>query len=146
MWFPTNSKQGLKKHLERKHLKLNNEASPKTVSSATETLKTLQKWRNTYKSSSQLKYKSDECDFWGPTTLTLEIHVRKYHSINITCGMCEFEATIYKSIHLLVKSSNATFVMKNLKMFKKWKHIGEMTMIIFIIQGNFSRKNENRIT
>ena len=82
--FQTNSKQGLKKHLERKHLKLNNEAFPQNcelcnrdIEKATEMKKHL--ISHSYKCSSQLKYK---CDFWGPNTLTLEMHVRKYNAEN----------------------------------------------------------------
>ena len=32
------------------------------------------------KSSSNLKYKCDECEFWGPNTLTMEVHMKRVHS------------------------------------------------------------------
>ena len=110
-------RQGLKKYLERKHLKLNNEAFPQNfelcnrdIENATEIKKHL--ISHSYKCSSQLKYECDECDFWVTNTLTLEMHNRKYHSENITCEFELKDSEIYKSIHLLLKSSNATFVMK----------------------------------
>ena len=31
-----------------------------------------------------LNYKCDECEFWGPNTLTMEVHVKKVHCETIT--------------------------------------------------------------
>ena len=39
-----------------------------------------------------LNYKCDECEFWGPNTLTMEVHVKKFHCETITCDLCEYEA------------------------------------------------------
>ena len=47
---------------------------------------------HSYKCSSYLKYKCDECDFWGPNTLTMEVHMKKYHSETVKCGLCDYEA------------------------------------------------------
>ena len=46
---------------------------------------------HSYKCSSKLNYKCEECEFWGPNTLAMEMHVKKLHSENISCGMCDLE-------------------------------------------------------
>ena len=43
---------------------------------------------HSYKSSSKLNYK---CEFWGPNTLTMEVHMKKFHSKKIMCGLCGCE-------------------------------------------------------
>ena len=40
-----------------------------------------------------MNYKCDDCEFWGPNTLTMEVHVKSVHSEKITCGLCEYEAS-----------------------------------------------------
>jgi hypothetical protein len=49
-----------------------------------------------YKSSTDLNFKCDECEFWGPNTLTMELHVKKFHSEKIICGWCDYEAAEVK--------------------------------------------------
>ena len=39
----------------------------------------------------QLKFKCDECDFWGLNKQTIKMHIRRIHSETIACGMCDFE-------------------------------------------------------
>ena len=46
-----------------------------------------------YKGEHELKFKCDECEFWGPNKLTMEVHVRKVHCENISCRLCDFKAS-----------------------------------------------------
>ena len=46
---------------------------------------------HSYTSGSELKFKCEECNFWGPNRLTMEMHIRKKHSETISCGMCMLE-------------------------------------------------------
>ena len=126
--FQTNSKQGLKTHIARKHTKLSNEVFPKKcelcnrdIENSTEMKKHL--ISHSYKCSSKLKYKCDECDFWGPNELTLEMHVRKYHSENITCGMCECEAK--DSENLEIHTFTCEIFQCNF-CYEKFKNVQEM--------------------
>ena len=47
---------------------------------------------HSYKSSENLKFKCDECDFWCPNSLSIEGHIKKEHSEYITCGICDYKA------------------------------------------------------
>ena len=100
--FKSNSKQGLKVHMKRKHTSYTEENQPSKCEICDEEFS----WNgkplsneeivkhmisHSYKCSSKLKYKCDECEFWGPTTLTMEVHVKKKHSEKITCGLCDYE-------------------------------------------------------
>ena len=38
-----------------------------------------------YKGENELKLKCDECEFWGPNKLTMEVHVKKIHCEKIKC-------------------------------------------------------------
>ena len=51
-----------------------------------------------YKCSSDLQFKCDECEFWGPNSLTMEVHVKKLHSEKINCGLCNYEASELESL------------------------------------------------
>ena len=50
------------------------------------------------KSSSNSKYKCDDCEFWGPNTLTMEVHMKRVHSETISCGLCGYEAKNIESM------------------------------------------------
>ena len=47
---------------------------------------------HSYKSIENLQFKCEECDFWCPNSVSIESHIKKHHSENITCGICEYEA------------------------------------------------------
>ena len=40
----------------------------------------------------KLQFKCHECDFWGPNTHTMKMHIKRIHSETIECGMCDFRA------------------------------------------------------
>ena len=89
--------------MKRKHTKYTNESFPNICEICEEEFKDFvgKPWSkvkieshilsHSYQCSSTLNYKCDECDFWGPNTITLEVHIKKFHSEKITCGLCEYE-------------------------------------------------------
>ena len=88
--------------MKRKHTKYTEENRPNNCEICNEKYITLgEAWDNdkiekhtlshSYKSSSNLNYKCDECEFWGPNTLTMEVHAKRTHCETITCGLCEYE-------------------------------------------------------
>ena len=38
-----------------------------------------------------LKFKCEDCDYFAPNQLSLEIHAGKTHSGNFECALCEFK-------------------------------------------------------
>ena len=79
---------------------------------------------HSYKSSLNLNYKCDECDFWGPNTLTMEVHMKKCHSENITCVLCEYVAKSIENLEMhqftceVYKCDECTNISKTLKEVK----------------------------
>ena len=95
--FKANSKQGLKTHETRKHTKVTQENFPKQCNLCAKTFKTKDEMdkhviTHSYKSIENLQFKCEECDFWCPNSVSIESHIKKHHSENITCGICEYEA------------------------------------------------------
>ena len=103
--FKGNTQQGLKVHMKRKHTKYTEENRPNKCDICNEKYVDIlgEPWDNeriekhnlshSYKSSSNLNYKCDECEFWGPNTLTMEVHAKRVHCEKITCGLCDYEAS-----------------------------------------------------
>ena len=101
--FQATSKNNLKVHMKRKHTSYSDESLPVNCDICEEKFidvvgKPWDKERidqhrisHSYKCSSKLNYKCEECEFWGPNTLTMEMHVKKQHSEKISCGMCDLE-------------------------------------------------------
>ena len=94
--FKTNSKQGLKTHMARKHTTFEKETFPKQCDLCKNTFETKEEIEkhllsHSYKSSEKLQFKCDECDFWCPNTESIEAHIKKEHSEKITCGICDYE-------------------------------------------------------
>ena len=46
----------------------------------------------------QLKFKCDECDFWGLNKQTIKMHIRRIHSETIACGICDFEVRYIETL------------------------------------------------
>ena len=75
--FTTTSKQGLKTHIKRKHTKLNKVKYPITCELCEQILDdekemNLHLKTHSYRDVEELKYKSEDCDFWGPNNLKME--------------------------------------------------------------------------
>ena len=109
--FKTNSRQGLKTHETRKHTKFTEESFPTQCDLCYQTFKTKEDMENhlithSYKSSENLKYKCDECDFWCPNSQSIEAHIKKEHSENITCGICDYKATNIENLETHIVDCN----------------------------------------
>ena len=57
-----------------------------------------------YKGKNELKFKCDECEFLGPNTLTMEVHVKKAHCLNIKYGLCDYEADGVESLEIHIST------------------------------------------
>ena len=102
--YKANSKQGLSVHIKRKHTSFTEESLPNNCEICNEEFRDFEKkpWNkekienhvisHSYQCSSTLNYKCGECNFWGPNTITLELHIKKFHSERIICGLCKYEA------------------------------------------------------
>ena len=103
--FQSNSKQGLKTHITRKHTKYSEETRPincEVCEIEFKCTKELSKHMifHCYKDASILKFKCDECDFWGTNTITMDMHFRRLHSETITCGLCDFVASNLEELYI----------------------------------------------
>ena len=90
--FKTTSKQGLKTHIKRKHITYETFPTKCVLCESNlnwkeELLKHMPS--HSYNPSSELNFKCEECDFWGPNQLTMEVHVGKHHSERFECGLCD---------------------------------------------------------
>ena len=102
--FVSTSKQGLKVHMTRKHTKYTKDNRPnKCEVCDAHFMRYLGKpmydesvekaiLAHSYKCSSYLKYKCDECEFWGKNILSMKVHVQKHHEEKTTCGLCDYVA------------------------------------------------------
>ena len=95
--FETTSKHGLKTHMTRKHTKFDKESFPKQCDLCSKTFENIEDLEkhvitHSYKSKDHLQFKCNECDFWCPNSVSIEAHIKKFHSENVTCGICDFKA------------------------------------------------------
>ena len=109
--FVASSKQGLKVHVKRKHTS-KIECNPDKCEVCDEKFEWNGKpWvkerkekhilSHAYKGQHELKFKCDECEFWGPNQLTMEVHVKKIHCENIRCRLCDdYEAKDKESLDI----------------------------------------------
>ena len=79
--------------MKRKHTSYSNENFPRTCDLCESVLKSKEELdkhmkSHSYKCSSKLKYKCEECEFWGPNEITMEVHTGKHHSDKFKCGLC----------------------------------------------------------
>ena len=94
--FQSGSQSGLKTHISRKHTNYaDNEVSFKCEICDDKYIKEeyLKEHMIThsYYKSEFLKFKCDECDFWGPNAQTMKMHYYRLHCENISCGICNLE-------------------------------------------------------
>ena len=89
---------GLKTHITRKHTKYDESISSFKCENCDEVFENSKDlkdhlFQHSYRRGGELNYKCDECDFWGPNRLTMNMHFKRLHSETMTCGMCKFEAS-----------------------------------------------------
>ena len=96
--FQTVSKQGLKTHLKRKHTSYNLESYPIKCELCAEEMKNSEEMKDhmvthSYIDTTDLIFKCEDCDFWGPNSITMKVHYQKTHGENISCGLCDHESS-----------------------------------------------------
>ena len=95
--FQSSSSNGLKTHISRKHTKYMKEVALLKCEICGKEFGSENQFKDhmifhSFKDAEHLKFKCDECDFWGPNTFTMKMHFKRLHCENISCGMCVFIA------------------------------------------------------
>ena len=133
--FKSNSKQGLGVHIKRKHTKYSEEVVQTECDVCDEKFQDCvgkqwskkeieeHKLSHSYQCSSKLNYKCDECEFWGPNRLTMQVHIKKFHSEKVICGLCDLEV---KSLHDLELHSITCETYRCFVCEKKFKTLSEI--------------------
>ena len=152
--FISQSKQGLKTHIKRKHTNADTEVYPKTCDMCDFELKSFKEMKKHMKSHSyqELNFKCENCDFWGPNKFTMEVHFGRNHSEIFECGLCEWKN---KSLEKLEMHLNTREIyqceycdvicnkLSDMKTHKEEKHaIGYFE----IIHAKLDRKNNELVT
>ena len=90
--FTSESNRGLKVHMRRKHTNLQDTKYPQVCDFCDSQQYSSEGMIKHLKSHSfkKLIYKCEDCDFFAPNELTLEVHTGKVHSGNSECGLCNF--------------------------------------------------------
>ena len=94
--FQTVSKQGLKTHLKRKHTSYNLENYPMKCTICEEEMKNKEEMKDhmvthSYIDTTDFIFKCEDCDFWGPNSITMKVHNQKSHGEQKSCGLCNHE-------------------------------------------------------
>ena len=94
--FESRSKSGLRNHIARKHTNYAENDVPLKCEICEEEFKSEKDIKDhmvshSYYNSDLLKFKCDECDFWGPNPQTMKMHFRRLHCENVSCGICDLE-------------------------------------------------------
>ena len=94
--FETRSKSGLKTHIARKHTNYSDNDVPIKCEICENEFKNQKDMKDhmishSYCKSDLLKFKCDECEFWGPNAQTMKMHFRRLHCENVSCGICDLE-------------------------------------------------------
>ena len=95
--FQTTSMKGLKTHITRKHTKISEGVTSIACDLCNNDFENENELKehmitHSYIEASELKFKCDECDFWGPNHHSMRMHFRRLHCKTISCGMCNLEA------------------------------------------------------
>ena len=109
--FTTTSKIGLKTHTKRKHTNLKLDKYPKSCEFDfceselnNEKEMDLHLKEHSYKLPEELKYKCEDCDYWGPNFLTMQVHTGRSHSEHFDCGLCDFKAKTLDNLEIHIKT------------------------------------------
>ena len=154
--FTSISKQGLKTHIARKHTKLEKEVYPKACDLCEKTFETSIKMKEHLKTHSYKKmiFKCEECDFFGPNELSMEVHTGKFHAEIIECGLCEFKAESLENLDAHLQTCEIFDCNKCEKRFNSFpklkthldgKHKKDL-QFTFIKQYKLDRKNWDTVT
>ena len=123
--FQTNSEQGLKIHMKKKHTVVVETDDPKPCHLCDKQCKSsldLKKHliTHTYK---QATYKCDECDFVGQNEVTMEVHNGKHHSEKFECGLCDSEMKNLESLETHLNTCESFRCYRCLGRYKTLKEV-----------------------
>ena len=76
-----------------------------------------------YRGEDELKFKCVECEFWGPNTLTLEVHVKKVHCEKIKCRLCDIETKDLESLEIHLTTCESSCAIKVLLLWETLRYI-----------------------
>ena len=149
--FTTTSKQGLKTHIKRKHTLLDSEEIPKTCDFCDVNFDNINKMKVHLKTHSfkKLDFKCEDCDYFGPNEITMEVHHGRKHSQDPECGLCEFKANSGENLetHLVTceiydcKRCDLRFQnLTTMRTHLQEEHKGH-TQIVTIVHAKLDRKN-----
>ena len=153
--FKTNSQQGLKVHMKRKHTLKGTEIYPRKCDLCDVELesKKVMKEHMRHHSYKKANYQCIDCDFLGDNQRTMDVHIGKLHSENVECGLCE---SILKTIddlelHLVTCETYTCrridcddFTAKTLEEMKV--HIKETHEKAAFVHIKMNRENFNEVT
>ena len=159
--FTTNSKQGLKIHMKKKHTSIQNNTFPSTChlcETKCENSSELKKHLLTH-SYKEIKYKCEECEFTGQNEVTMEVHLGKNHSEKYECGLCDLEAGTLENleIHLITcevfqcdwnkeKCKQRFKTLPNMKKHFVEEHSKDCTEYGYLEHLKLDRNNCNEVT
>ena len=104
--FKTTSKSGLKTHTKRKHTEITQDKFPRKCDMCELTFENAKELKRHMKTHSyqELRYKCEDCAFWGPNSISMEVHHGKMHCQNYECGMCEYPAKDSESLEIHIQT------------------------------------------
>ena len=107
--FETFSKKGLKIHMKRKHTKYETLKYPRKCDLCEKTLENGLELRkhmklHSFKGTLFGEYKCEECDFYGKSLETMEVHAGMCCSENFDCGLCNVKIETLENLktHLVL--------------------------------------------
>ena len=107
--FKTNSENGLKIHVTKKHTAVDTDIYPRSCHLCEDKfndVKEMKKHLLTH-SYKKAKFLCDECDFVGKSVVTMEVHIGKKHSKTYDCGLCELETNSTQNLEIHLKTCEA---------------------------------------
>ena len=154
--FKTNSKPGLKTHCKRKHSERNKNNFPRSCDLCDQQIQSVLDLKDHMKQHryfmSNDNYKCEECEFWGPNEMTMEVHLGRVHADIQECGLCDFQAKnseelelhlftceIFKCSRCDHKSKILSEAKEHLLNYHEKKHYAE------IIHAKLNRKNDENV-
>ena len=95
--FVTNSEQGLKTHISKKHrdqIEINGKDFPQQCRLCEKTLKDLRELKKHMRTHSykNIQFKCNLCEFVGGDENEMEVHLAKVHGDKFECSICDYEA------------------------------------------------------
>ena len=85
-----------------------------------------------------MKYKCEDCDYWGPNFLTMPVHTGRSHSDNIDYGFCEYKAKTLENLELYFKTCevyecvNCYFKVKQISQMKAHMHSKQICTLFYM--------------